>query len=105
MTTWLRLANLGKMSKQAKQKTALIIGALRGLGPAIVEELLKRGFHVIATCRKGKPTPLHLLAEKHPETLEIETVDITDVNEISALKDRLRGRILDLLFFECRCFG
>ena len=31
--------------------TALVIGASRGLGLALAEEYLKRGWHVIATVR------------------------------------------------------
>jgi NAD(P)-dependent dehydrogenase (short-subunit alcohol dehydrogenase family) len=65
---------------------------------AIVEELHKRGLEVIGTCREGKSTPLHFLAEKFPETLKFETIDITKVEEISSLKSRLTGKTFDLLF-------
>jgi NAD(P)-dependent dehydrogenase (short-subunit alcohol dehydrogenase family) len=82
----------------AANKTAVIIGASRGLGLAIVEELLERGWRVVGTCRHGKPTQLHALAERFPDMLEIEKVDITKTDEISALKSRLEGRIFDLLF-------
>ncbi len=80
------------------KKTALIVGASRGLGLAIVEELLKREWQVIGTCRQGKPTRLHTLAESAARALEVETVDITEPGEISALKSRLNGRRFELLF-------
>jgi NAD(P)-dependent dehydrogenase (short-subunit alcohol dehydrogenase family) len=79
-------------------KSALIVGASRGLGAAIVGELLERGWKVTGTCRQGKPTQLQVLAGKFPATLEIENIDITREEEISALKSRLAGRSFDLLF-------
>ena len=81
-----------------ESKCALIVGASRGLGAAIVEELLERGWRVTGTCRQGKPTQLHTLAGRFPATLEIENVDITREEDISALKSRLTGRNFDLLF-------
>ncbi len=92
-----------------EKKTALIIGASRGLGLALVKEYLARGWRVVATLRNKTGTPLHDLAqslasskpglEPSPKTdLEIETIDITDTNQISQLKERLRDRKFDLLF-------
>jgi NAD(P)-dependent dehydrogenase (short-subunit alcohol dehydrogenase family) len=34
-------------------KTLILIGASRGLGYAMADEYLKRGWHVVATERKG----------------------------------------------------
>lgn len=84
--------------KMLDHKSALIVGASRGLGLAIVQELLKRGMKVVATVRKGKRTPLHDLADQFPEMLEMEYLDITDTDQIAALKSRLSGRSFDLLF-------
>jgi NAD(P)-dependent dehydrogenase (short-subunit alcohol dehydrogenase family) len=81
-----------------ESKSALIVGASRGLGVAIAEELLERGWRVTGTCRQGKPTQLHTLTGRFPATLEIENVDITREEDISALKSRLAGRNFDLLF-------
>jgi NAD(P)-dependent dehydrogenase (short-subunit alcohol dehydrogenase family) len=82
----------------SKPKSALIVGASRGLGLAIVEELLKREWEVIGTGRSEKTTLLERLLEKFPAALEIETIDMTSVEEISRLKSRLKGRRFDLLF-------
>lgn len=41
------------MQDNSPQKTVLLIGASRGLGFAMVEEYLKRGWRVIATGREG----------------------------------------------------
>ena len=81
-----------------EKKTALIVGSSKGIGLAIVRELLERGWHVIGTIRVEGKTQLHTLAERFPKELEIEAIDITKVEEISGLKSRLLGRSLDLLF-------
>ena len=77
------------------EPTALIIGASRGLGLAMAEEYLGRGWRVVATVRNQGRTALHGLVS---ERLEIETVDIADEDQIAALGDRLSGRRFDLLF-------
>jgi NAD(P)-dependent dehydrogenase (short-subunit alcohol dehydrogenase family) len=77
------------------EPTALIIGASRGLGLAMAEEYLKRGWRVVATVRGGGQTALHALSS---DCLEIETVDIAEEAQIAALGDRLSGRRVDLLF-------
>ncbi|MDW5498182.1 SDR family NAD(P)-dependent oxidoreductase [Pseudomonas lundensis] len=82
----------------SKQKTVLLIGASRGLGFAMVEELLKRGDEVMATGRESSKDSLYRLAEKYPESLEVETADITLPEQVEALHERLRARHFDLLF-------
>ena len=78
--------------------TALIIGASRGLGLAMAEEYLKRGWHVIATVRGETPTKLNNLWEAHGKNLEIEQLDINKPDQLTALRARLEGRKIDLLF-------
>jgi NAD(P)-dependent dehydrogenase (short-subunit alcohol dehydrogenase family) len=78
-------------------KNLLLIGASRGLGYAMAEEFLKRGWHVVGTVRGGK-TKLHDLAETSDGRLTIETVDITEPTQVAALGGRLAARIFDLLF-------
>jgi len=82
----------------ASPKSALIIGASRGLGLAITGELLKRGWEVTATLRDAKGTPLHALAAQYHAQLEIEHLDITETGQIAVLSSRLAGKNLDLLF-------
>jgi NAD(P)-dependent dehydrogenase (short-subunit alcohol dehydrogenase family) len=79
-------------------KTALIIGASRGLGYALAAEYLTRGWQVTATVRSARPTDLHDLAGKSDGRLVVETVDITVPEEVSALHDRLARATFDLLF-------
>lgn len=80
------------------QKVALIIGASRGLGFAIVEEYLARNWQVVATVRETSGTALHKLAASSSGHLEVERLDITDANQAAALKNQLQDRKFDLLF-------
>ncbi|AJF00495.1 SDR family NAD(P)-dependent oxidoreductase [Pandoraea apista] len=79
-------------------KTALLIGASRGLGFAMVQAYLTRGWRVIATAREGASDKLDALAANAGGALEVETVDITIPAQVAALRERLSGRRLDLLF-------
>lgn len=79
-------------------QTALIIGASRGLGLGLAAEYLRRGWSVIGTVRGAAHTGLHDLADTAAGRLTIEQADITSPAEIAALRDRLAGRALDLLF-------
>jgi NAD(P)-dependent dehydrogenase (short-subunit alcohol dehydrogenase family) len=78
--------------------TALILGASRGLGLALADDYLKRGWRVVATVRGEARTALHDLAARSEGRLEIEPLDITDPGALAALRARLEGRGLDLLF-------
>lgn len=77
--------------------TILIVGASRGLGRAIAAEFLARGWNVIGTVR-SVPDNLHELAGDRPGRLEVEHLDLTEPEQIAALRERLSGRVLDMLF-------
>ncbi|TQS44523.1 SDR family NAD(P)-dependent oxidoreductase [Cryptosporangium phraense] len=76
-------------------KTMLILGASRGLGLGLAAEYLARGWNVIGTIREGSPGGLPSLAD---DRLRIETLDITDAGQLAALRTRLAGVVVDLLF-------
>jgi NAD(P)-dependent dehydrogenase (short-subunit alcohol dehydrogenase family) len=78
--------------------TALILGASRGLGLGLVDELLQRGWHVVATVRGTARTRLHDLADRAAGALHIEQADINHPDQVAALATRLAGRTLDMLF-------
>jgi len=62
-------------------------------------EFVERDWHVTGTVRDAAAhTPLHDLADEHPDRLDIETVDITDPDGITALRGRLADRTFDVLF-------
>ncbi|WP_028228787.1 SDR family NAD(P)-dependent oxidoreductase [Paraburkholderia ferrariae] len=86
------------MQDTSEQKTALLIGASRGLGFAMVEEYLRRGWRVIATGRAGSMERLLQLAQSSGGALETETVDINSREQVAALRGRLESRRIDLLF-------
>ncbi len=75
----------------------MVVGASRGLGLALVEEWLGRGWRVIATVRKLS-ADLDGLAQRFPERLEIETVDIAHGDDVRTLRERLGDRRLDIVF-------
>ncbi len=78
-------------------KKALIIGGSRGLGFGLVEEHLRRGWHVTTTERTHSAN-LHALASQHPDQLAIENLDIRDQAQQRALAARLSCQTFDLLF-------
>lgn len=87
-------------------KTALVIGASRGIGLGLVKELAGRGWTVIATLRS--PTTdkgLKAFADKSGGKVRIETVDIEHPDSIDALAGRLKGETLDLLFVNAGIAG
>jgi NAD(P)-dependent dehydrogenase (short-subunit alcohol dehydrogenase family) len=68
---------------------ALVIGASRGLGLVLTHELVRRGWEVIATTR-GEPYA--------NGRLEVEPLEMTSPDQLAALRARLAGRRLDVLF-------
>jgi NAD(P)-dependent dehydrogenase (short-subunit alcohol dehydrogenase family) len=66
----------------AMDKRLLLIGASRGLGLAMVEEYLQRGWSATATERSRSPA-LHELSAKSDGRLEIETVDTTSPSQVA----------------------
>jgi NAD(P)-dependent dehydrogenase (short-subunit alcohol dehydrogenase family) len=83
----------------------LLIGASRGLGLALARQWQRDGRHVVATVRGTARTGLHDLADAHSEDVEIETVDVTEPEQIAALRERLAGRTFDLLFVNAGIAG
>jgi NAD(P)-dependent dehydrogenase (short-subunit alcohol dehydrogenase family) len=81
----------------ANKPTILIVGASRGLGLALAEQFCRRHWHVIATVR-GKSSALNAQKARFPASLEDETADIADEGSVRALRQRLNGRTIDMLF-------
>src|ERR1700691_691544 len=78
--------------------TILLVGASRGLGLAMAAEFLKKGWNVVGTVRGSARTKLHDLAGEYEGRVEIESLDITEPDQIAALHDRLSDRSFDILF-------
>lgn len=79
-------------------KTALFVGASKGLGLGLVGEHLSRGWTVTATVRSPS-AELEALGKTAAGRLSIETgVDINVPGQVDALAKRLDGQSFDLLF-------
>jgi len=84
----------------SSQESVLLIGASRGLGLAMAEEYVQRGWQVMGTVRGSGRTGLHDLFERSKGQLEIETVDINVPDQVLTLHQRLKSRLFDLLFID-----
>ncbi|WP_322076826.1 SDR family oxidoreductase [Burkholderia cepacia] len=79
--------------------TILLVAASRGLGLAMAEQFLSKGWSVTGTVREGSGrTRLHNLADRFDGRLDIETLDICEPAQLAALRERLSGRRFDMLF-------
>ena len=83
------------------QKTALIVGASRGLGLGLAKQFSSEGWQVIATVRNAQQAD----ALRQIPRVRVETLDMTDAASIEALAERLEGRQLDVLFVNAGVAG
>jgi NAD(P)-dependent dehydrogenase (short-subunit alcohol dehydrogenase family) len=82
-------------------KTALVVGASRGLGLGLVGQLRAAGWQVIATVRDDRGAE----ALKAVPGVRVETLEITDGGSAEALAGRLQGTRLDLLLVNAGISG
>ena len=88
------------------EKTALVVGASRGLGLGLARELDARGWRVIATRRSpASDKGLQDLADNGSGRVRIETLDMEDSAAIEGFASRLDGQTLDLLFVNAGISG
>jgi NAD(P)-dependent dehydrogenase (short-subunit alcohol dehydrogenase family) len=90
------------MPKPGPEKSALIIGASRGLGLGLARELLGRGWHVTATVRtapKGAE-----LANYHGQ-VSMDTVDINHLAGVEAFVNRVKSQKFDVVFINAGIGG
>ncbi|RDI65530.1 SDR family NAD(P)-dependent oxidoreductase [Nocardia pseudobrasiliensis] len=81
----------------SSHRRALVVGASRGLGLVLADELIRRGWQVIATTRRPGGE-LQARAEASNGQLIIESLEMTDPAQLTALRERLADRAFDLLF-------
>ena len=87
-------------------KSALIVGASRGLGLGLVRELASRQWSVVGTARDPrKATGLQALAAESGGRVAIDTVDIDRAEDIEALARHLSKRRFDLLLVNAGVSG
>lgn len=82
-------------------KTALIIGASRGLGLGLVQRLSEQGWTVTATVRD----PQNAAGLQAVPGVHIETLDMDNVPSLDALQQRLHGQVFDVLFVNAGISG
>lgn len=82
-------------------KHALIIGASRGLGLGLVEQLLSDGWKVTATVRQ--PAKAQALAALGP--VHIEQLEMDDHQNIKDLSKKLGTEVFDLVFVNAGIIG
>ncbi|MFD6157145.1 SDR family NAD(P)-dependent oxidoreductase [Nocardia sp. NPDC060256] len=82
---------------EATNRRALVIGASRGLGLVLADELVRRDWQVIATTRRPGGE-LQAAAEASNGRLTVESLEMTSAEQLAALRERLDGIRLDLLF-------
>lgn len=102
MSTLLRIvllatALVASSAQAAPTPTVVVTGANRGLGLEWTRQYAARGWQVIATARQPEDaTALKQLA-RQSDRVQIEQLDATDANSVSALSQRLAGRPIDVL--------
>ncbi|WP_207937730.1 MULTISPECIES: SDR family oxidoreductase [Pseudomonas] len=85
----------------ATSRTALIIGASRGLGLGLVQRLQEDGWSITATVRN--PQQPGALADV--PGVRIEQLEINDAAQLDGLKQRLQGEVFDLVFVNAGVMG
>jgi NAD(P)-dependent dehydrogenase (short-subunit alcohol dehydrogenase family) len=72
-------------------RTWLVTGVSSGFGRELTAQLLDRGDTVIGTVRR--PDAIADLADKHPDLLRVEVLDVTDTAAVRAVADRSFDRL------------
>ncbi|MFJ4375564.1 SDR family oxidoreductase [Pseudomonas japonica] len=75
-------------------KTALIIGASRGLGLGLVQRLSEDGWQVVATVRDTAKAG----ALANLPGVQVQTLEMNSTAQLDALQKHLEGQTFDLLF-------
>jgi NAD(P)-dependent dehydrogenase (short-subunit alcohol dehydrogenase family) len=89
-----------------RDKTALVVGASRGIGLGLTKELAGRGWTVIATRRSASSDKgLEAFADESAGKVRMESVDLEDPASVDALAERLKGQPLDLVFVNAGISG
>ena len=86
------------------EKTAIVIGASRGIGLGFAQHLAERGYGVIAT-ERSRSDALHRAADASGGAITIANCDVTDRASVEALGDHLGDKECDLLIVNAGIYG
>jgi NADP-dependent 3-hydroxy acid dehydrogenase YdfG len=64
-----------------------LTGASSGIGAALAELLLQRGYRLALSARTTEP--LHALAERYPEQVLVAAGDLSDATQVRAIGERI----------------
>lgn len=94
------------IASQAMAATVLITGSNRGIGLGLVERYADAGWTVIATSRSpADDEELKAVAAKHPDSVMIEEMDVTDDAEIASVAAKYDGTPIDLIINNAGVLG
>ena len=89
-----------------QSKTAIIVGASRGLGLGLAREFARRGWQVTATARSAAAaTELVDEVAASDGGIAVEEVDLDRPESVDALATRLAGRRFGLVFINAGVSG
>jgi len=89
------------------QKYALVTGTDHGVGLALTEQLLEKGYYVVATRLNPRETLIDQLQKQYPRQLSIVQLDIGSDESVDAMKERVYTLVphLDLLINDAGILG
>ncbi|HQT64321.1 MAG: short-chain dehydrogenase [Acidocella sp. 20-57-95] len=90
------------MANTSNTKSALIIGASRGLGLGLVTEYAGRGWHVTATVRR---LPAPDAFAQFGQQIKTEMLDINDLAAVEAFLPRVKDQLFDVVFINAGVGG
>lgn len=98
MTRILLILSLCLVSAAASAKTVLVTGSNSGIGLEFAKQYAARGWDVVATHRRDDDPPtLIALRDAYPDQVRIETMDVTNHDQIDALASKLSDTPIDVL--------
>ncbi len=90
------------MATEQQPKSALIVGASRGIGLGLAKQLLSRGWHVTATVRSAAGGSG---LEDYHERVTMDTVDINDASMVAAFVTRVTNEVFDVVLLNAGVGG
>lgn len=89
----------------AQAETVLITGANRGIGLEFAKQFAAKDWHVIATHRRDKAPESLLTLQAEYANVQIETLDVTSSDHLSALVKKLDGQPVDIVLNNAGVMG
>ena len=80
-----------------KNTRVLVTGANRGIGLALVHELIAKKANVVATCRTSSPELTAAAATAGAHVQIIEKCDVTSEKSCAAMAAAVHGGVLDIV--------